>query len=368
MTHTITLKKSKKVDYITANVYRSIALLNTLSKMLKFLIDAKICFSAKHHRLLLKAQMSAQRNRFTKTALELLIEQIHTMWEQKIDKMITLRSMNVAEVFSTISHSRLIHNLRKRKISEWITKWIDSFLRKKCTTLILQKRTFDVFKIRTEISQESSLSLILYLFYSVDLLDMCDKSSTSTSDFDFVDDVNILIYEETTEKNCRTLERLHEKYTQWACRHKVVFASTKYELIHLIRNFKKFNMKICIKIERESIASKTDIQILRLQIDIKLKWEFHVRKIQKKMTRQSMTLSKISIFTWDVTFAKIRQMYTVVIRSAMIYESSVWHISSKLKDTLKSLINKMSIMQNKCLRVISDAYRVTSVRILKVEI
>ena len=187
------------------------------------------------------------------------------------------------------------------------------------------------------------------------------------SDFDFVDDVNILIYDKTTKENCRTLEDFHEKYAQWARRHEVVFASTKYELIYLIRNLKKFNMKVCIKIERECIASKTDIRMLRLQIDIKLKWEFHVRKIQKKMTRQSMTLLKISIFIWDVTFAKIRQMYIVVIRSAMIYESSVWHISSKLKDTSKSLINQMSIMQNKCLRVINDVYRVTLVRDLKVK-
>ena len=76
MTHIITLKKSKKADYITANIYRSIALLNTLNKMLKFIINIKICFLAKRHRLLLEAQMSVRRNKFTKTILELLTQQI----------------------------------------------------------------------------------------------------------------------------------------------------------------------------------------------------------------------------------------------------------------------------------------------------
>lgn len=79
ITHTITLKKSEKADYITTNVSRLIALLNTFSKILKSIINAKICFLTKQHKLLFEAQISVRRNRFTKTALELLIEQIYTI-------------------------------------------------------------------------------------------------------------------------------------------------------------------------------------------------------------------------------------------------------------------------------------------------
>ena len=57
VTHIITLKKSRKVDYTIANVYRSITLLNTLSKMLKSIIETKIRFLTKHYKLLLETQM-----------------------------------------------------------------------------------------------------------------------------------------------------------------------------------------------------------------------------------------------------------------------------------------------------------------------
>jgi hypothetical protein len=99
-----------------------------------------------------------------------------------------------------------------------------------------------------------------------------------------------------------------------------VFASIKYELIHLTRSSKRFDMTVTINIDFITIISKIDIRVLRLQIDIKLKWKSHVRKIQKKMISQFMTLSKILISTWSAIFARVRQIYTTMIQSTIIYE------------------------------------------------
>ena len=62
--------------------------------------------------------MGARSGRSTETALELLTEQVHTVWGQGVDKVATLLSMDVASAFPTVSHPRMIHNLRKRKIPE----------------------------------------------------------------------------------------------------------------------------------------------------------------------------------------------------------------------------------------------------------
>ena len=77
--HTITLKKFEKNDYITTKIYRLIALLNTLRKMLKSIIVTKIDYLTKHHELLFESQMRERRDKFTKTALKLLTKQIHTV-------------------------------------------------------------------------------------------------------------------------------------------------------------------------------------------------------------------------------------------------------------------------------------------------
>jgi hypothetical protein len=44
-------------------------------------------------------------------------------------------------------------------------------------------------------------------------------------------------------------------------------------------------MIVILNIINNIIESKTNIRVLELQIDIKLKWDSHVRKIQKKMIR-----------------------------------------------------------------------------------
>jgi hypothetical protein len=133
--------------------------------------------------------------------------------------------------------------------------------------------------MQTSIFQKFSFSLILYLFYNADLLKIINRFDITAFDLRFVDDVNILVYEKSIENNCKSLKIIHQAYEKWVVRHEIVFASIKYELIHLTRSLKRFDMIITINIDFITIISKIDIRVLRLQIDIKLRWESHVRKI-----------------------------------------------------------------------------------------
>jgi hypothetical protein len=292
----ITLKKVDKKDYTISKTYRSIALLNIIEKILKFIMSKKISLITKTHRLLFDTFMKCRKRRSTETTLKLLTEQIHIVWEQKTNRVIILLSLNVANVFDTMSHVRLIHDMKKKKISRWIIDWISNFLFDRFTTFAVNRKMIESFLMQIEISQKSSFFSILYLFYNVDLLKMCNKFETNTKSFEYVDDVNILIYEKSIEENCRNLEKMHKLCERWTIRHEFVFASIKYELIHFIRNSKKFDMTITIKIDSNTIQSRIDIRVLDVQIDTRLKWDSHVRKIQEKMTKQIMILTKLSIF------------------------------------------------------------------------
>jgi hypothetical protein len=231
----------------------------------------------------------------------------------------------VIEAFNTILHERLIHDLRERKISKWIINCVINFFQNRSTTLTMNRRMIASFSIRIKIFQKFSLFFVFYLSYNVDLLKMCDKLEINTRFLKYEDDVNILIYDKNTNENYRNLKRVHKLCERWAIRHEFLFVSIKYELIQFIKNSKKFDMTITIKIESSTIQSKIDIRVLKIQIDIRLKWDSHVRKIQKKMIRQFMIFTKMSTFTWNVIFRKIQMLYTFVIRLILIYERTIWH-------------------------------------------
>jgi hypothetical protein len=193
---------------------------------------------------------------------------------------------------------------------------------------------------------------------------MCNKFETNTRFLEYIDDVNILIYERNIDENCWNLKKMHKLCERWTIRHEFVFISIKYELIYFIKNLKKFDMTITIKIDLNTIQTKIHIQILNVQIDTRLKWDSHVRKIQEKMTKQIMIFTKLLIFIWKTTFRKIRMLYIFVIRSIFIYDVFVWHM---LKNKKSKMINKFAVIQNHCLRSIFKSFRITSISILKVE-
>lgn len=139
--YTIALKKKGKADYITSKAYRPIALPNTMGKTLESIMSKKLSFLAESLKFLPEIQMRARPGMSTETALELLTEQIHTIWGNGKDKAATILSLNVANAFPTTSHGRLNHNLRMRKLSVKITMWINNFLKNQKIILFIDSNS-----------------------------------------------------------------------------------------------------------------------------------------------------------------------------------------------------------------------------------
>ena len=116
--------------------------------------------------------------------------------------------MNVAGAFNNVHHDRLIHNLRKRKIPGRITGWVRSFLKDRTTRLKFNNIISQIIHISTSISQESSISSILYIYYNNDLLDISNKKKLRLN---FINDINYEINESMTEENAIQLQKMLEK-------------------------------------------------------------------------------------------------------------------------------------------------------------
>ena len=153
--------------------------------------------------------MGARRGRSTETALYLLTEKTYTVWAGNKPRVALVLSLDVVSAFDRVSHARLIHNLRKRKIPESLVKWVEDFLKDRQTEIRLADFTLEKSRVDTGIPQGSPISPILYLFYNADLLEICENRTLRISPTGFVDDINLFTYGTTTEGNCRNLKRVH---------------------------------------------------------------------------------------------------------------------------------------------------------------
>ncbi|SLM39698.1 Reverse transcriptase domain [Lasallia pustulata] len=362
---TVVLKKPNK-DYREAKSYRPIALLNTLGKVIESVIAKRIQEALEEHRLLPDAQMGARPNRSTVTALELLTEQIHTVWKEGRRQVATALGLDISGAFDHVSHQRLLHNLRVLRMPTWIVTYVTSFLTNRSTSLRFNGYTSEVREVNSGLFQGSKLSPILFIMFQHELPRICEDIRLRSSVIGFVDDTTILTYGETTERNCEALRRIHDRCLDWADRHGAVFAPAKYDLIHFTRTPKHFNMGASIRLGNQEIAPKVTARVLGAQLDQKLKYVQHVNFIQEQAASTERAIARLAGSTWGVSMLDMRKLYLAISRAKIVYGSQVWHPPPGQKGG-KARQMRLERLQNRFLRRITGAYRATKVEVLQNE-
>ncbi len=148
--------------------------------------------------------------------------------------------------------------------------------------------------------------------------------------------------------------------------HDVIFASEKYELMHFTRKSKRFDMMTSIQIENSIIKSKSNVRVLKMQLNMKLQWSAHLRQIKMNHVTRMLILSHLEVFTWRAIFTKARQVYLAVIRSEIAFEASIWHQRDK-KNKLLSKECKLETLQNQTLHYVTEVFKRVSIKTLKTE-
>lgn len=182
-----------------------------------------------------------------------------------------------------------------------------------------------------------------------------------------MDDIHVLTYGDSTERNCSTLERIHERCEEWARKHGARFAPEKYELIHFAKRPKSFNMAATLNIGQIQKVATDNVRVLGVQVDTKLKWGPHLAKIEQKHTSQSLAIDRISTSTWGASFKMARLVCTSVVRPSIAYGASVWYVPQGAATSRKHVDRKLEVLQNKNLRRVLGAYRAVGSRILEKE-
>ena len=363
---TIALRKSQKKFYSLVSSYRSIVLLNIISKIMKFILIRRINFLAKNYNLLSRTHFDVRKEVFTKHALHYMIERIHSTWSR--EKIIVIMLLDVMKAFDNIARQKLLHNLRIKRLNERLMRWINFFLSNKMTILKIDEFITQWLEIFVNTSQNSSLSSILFLFYNVSLLKKLERRNFLASDF--VDDVEMLADDENHENCNETIIKTHEEIcVSWALTHEVKFVSLKYQLIYFIRR-RNANVFESIRLSEfnQIIKARQKMKYLRIIMNTKLNWKVHVNQNKIKALKSIKALRNLSDTTWSVKFSRMRQMMQTMFISQLTYACSIWYTSKDEKEHRKNIIKNLARVQYQIERVIKEAYKAISKKTLNIKV
>ena len=134
-----------------------------------------------------------------------------------------------------------------------------------------QKHDINYWKLHNDKAQNQRkyivkfiIFLMLYLFYNANLLKSYKNVKLRFNVIKFINDINILIYNELMKRNCKMLKRTWKKVVKWTERHDFKFNEQKHELIHLSRILKKHNMNANITLKKHWINANIDFKVLKI--------------------------------------------------------------------------------------------------------
>ncbi len=312
--------------------------------------------------------MRVCKHRSIDTTLQLITKKIHTVWSDMRRRVVSLLNLNEKSAFDNVMHSRLLHDMKKRKVFRLLLEFVKNFLKDRCIMITIDDYIMMKCSVNINISQDSSLSLILYLFYNANLLKACDDIKLRINFTDFVNDINILTYKEFIKYNCKVLSKIYDKCEQWLKIHDIKFLMTKHELIHFMKTSKWFNMKVNVKLTKHQIDLKLNIRILRVQLNFKLRWAIHMHHVEVKLMIKQKIMQTIIKSTWDSLIMTSKQIYFVMTHFLLSHKVIIWYTSQRVKDHQKSLNVKLKSMQERTLWQIIDVYHAISTKILQMKI
>ncbi len=355
----IILKKPNKPNYSISKTYRIITLLNCLDKIAKKLIAMQLSYTAKtNDKLLNFDQMRGRKQRLTINAVLNLVHD--AQMAKSRENTLTCLLLDVKDVFDHVTLKQLIKILIKQKISINLINWVKCFLQNRVIDLAFDEECQKSKEISTEISQESSISLILFLIYIRHLFSKIRARIENLQSLSYIDDVALYVEGKSIDKNVKKLKKTMKIAFTWANENAVQFDDSKFELIHF-ENHKATLDQTIMLLNDTVVKSKICIQWLEVWLNRKLNFKMHVQTKIVAVTRTLHSLFKLMNSEWELNAKSERQLYLACVTIISDYNVEIWW------NNQKSHAIKFRKLQNAALWKILKAFWTSLIKVMQIE-
>ena len=320
--NTIVLRKPGKPSYEVPKAYRPIALINTLWKVLTAILAEQLTFFAEKHQLLPRHHFGGHPGRTTMDAMHLLTHEIKSAWRK--GQVAAVLFLDIKGAFPNAVPSKLIHNLKKRKVPSKLINFAAGMLDGRVTTLKFDDYTSAPIPIDNGIGQGDPLSMALYQFYNADLLDIPNaKHETAIA---YVDDALLIATADTFAEAHHSLTSMMTRQNgviNWSTSHNSPLEYSKLALIDFAhQNCSKPRPQL--HLPHKTLSPTTSVKYLGVFFDQNLKWNVQLANVMEKGSKWSAQIKRAARPSWGITPKYARRLYISVALPKVLYAIDVW--------------------------------------------
>ena len=360
---TAVIRKPGRQAYDVPKSYRPIALLNTIAKIFTALVAEDITTLAEQHKLLPACHFGGRPGLRTTDSMHLLTHRIKQAWRN--GRVASILFLDIEGAFPNAVKDRLLHNMRKRRVPDKLVNIVDVALTGRLTRLRFDDYISGDIPLQNGIGQGDPMSMIIYLFYNADILDIPRTKNELV--VAFVDDTALFVEGPSFDDTHSTLRRMMNRRNgafEWSAEHNSKFEISKFALIDFSR--KKDIDRPSLRIRQTTIPSAVSHKFLGVIFDQELRWKLHVDYAVAKATKWVSLFKRIARNRSGLSAPLLRRLYKAVAIPKAAYAADVWFTpiqsppGAKRRTGSVWAANRLTRVQRQAAIAITGCFRTTA--------
>ena len=326
------------------NNYRPISLLTNFSKILEKLICSRLTKFLNKNKIIHSNQYGFRQNSSTTHAmLDIMCKINNNMNEKKFTGLI---SLDPKKAFDTVSHDILLQKLHHYGVRGLAHNLFNSYLTRRKQYVYLNGCHSSTIPMQFGVPQGSNLGHIFFSIYVNDIFGNFEFAPVL-----YADDTCLYINTLKEEKLQMLMNREVEKAHLWMKANKLTINPDKSSALVISPGAKTKSQKPEVLCDGRKIAVNKTVKYLGLWIDENLKFDTHIKSVERKIACAVGILCKLK---WYLPQNILLQLYHTLIYPHLLYAIPVWG------STYKSYLHYISIFQNKAVKIITGTKPDTS--------